>query len=73
VGCGEALAGTMQQSGQARQLGRGRPQACRSGSPPTAEQSAEGARLMNRITLITQINGVLVIVTVALMAIGRYV
>jgi uncharacterized membrane protein len=39
---------------------------------PTAAQNAEG-RLINRLTLVTQITAVLVIVTVAFMAIGRYV
>src|SRR5579859_5352546 len=43
------------------------------GSPPTAEQNAEREALMNRLTSIVQINAVLLIVVVVLMAIGRYV
>jgi len=41
--------------------------------PPTARQNAERKRLMNRITWATQLSAVLLIITVALMAIGRYV
>ena len=43
------------------------------GKPPTAEQNAEREMLMNRLTSIAQINAVLLIVVVVLMAIGRYV
>ena len=42
-------------------------------SPPTAEQNAERTRLIRRATLVTQVTAVLLVVTIALMAIGRYV
>jgi hypothetical protein len=42
------------------------------GSPLTAEQKAERDRLMNRVTIVTQLNAAQLIVTVTLMAIGRY-
>lgn len=42
------------------------------GSPPTAGQTAEREQLMNRLTSMTQINAVLLIITVVFMAIGRY-
>ena len=41
------------------------------GSPPTAEQNAERARLMNRLTSLAQINAVLLVITVGFMAIGN--
>ena len=40
------------------------------GFPATAEQNAERVGLINRLTLVTQINALLLVVTVALMAIG---
>jgi len=42
------------------------------GTPPTADQSAERERLLNRLTSSAQINAVLLVVTVAFMAVGRY-
>ena len=42
-------------------------------SPPTAEHNAERTRLIRRATLVTQVTAVLLVVTIALMAIGRYV
>jgi hypothetical protein len=42
------------------------------GTPPTAEQSAERERLMNRLTSTSQINAVLVVIAVAFMAVARY-
>jgi len=42
------------------------------GSPLTAEQKAERDRLMNRVTIVTQLNAAQLIVTVTLMPIGRY-
>jgi hypothetical protein len=43
------------------------------GSPPTAAQNAERETLLNRLTSVAQLNAVLLIVVVVLMAIGRYV
>lgn len=43
------------------------------GSPLIAGQNAQVPRLMNRVTRVTQVSGILLILTVALMAIGRYV
>ncbi len=43
------------------------------GSPPTAEQNAEREQLLNRMTSFTQLNAVLLVITIALMAIARYV
>jgi hypothetical protein len=42
------------------------------GKPPTAEQNAERESLLNRLTSITQINAVLLVITVVFMAVGRY-
>ena len=42
-------------------------------SPPTAEQNAEREQLMSRMTTFTQLNAVLLVITIALMAIARYV
>jgi hypothetical protein len=41
------------------------------GSPPTAEQNAERGQLMNRLTSFAQINAVLLVIAIALMAIGN--
>ncbi len=43
------------------------------GSPLIAGQNAQVPRLMNRITRVTQVSALLLILTVAFMAIGRYV
>ena len=41
------------------------------GSPPTADQNAERGRLMDRLTSTVQINAVLLLITVAFMAVGE--
>jgi hypothetical protein len=43
------------------------------GTPPTAEQSAERSHLLNKLTNVAMLNSVLILVTLATMAIGRYV
>ncbi len=42
------------------------------GSPPTIEQNAERAALLNRLTSIVQINAVLLVLAVIFMAVARY-
>jgi hypothetical protein len=42
------------------------------GKPPTAEQNAERERLLSRMSSFSQITAVLLVITVALMAVGRY-
>jgi uncharacterized membrane protein len=43
------------------------------GAPPTAEQSAERSHLLNKLTNVAMLNSVLILITLATMAIGRYV